>query len=411
MTHLNLRSYLLISSLFIVVLGSLWKHFSEWSGIINLEIGHSANMAQVYDGDSSNVQGQVVLPFSVQLNDFSYSTSPPSYQIELLKADPQAIPNPHSPMIINDKQLKTYPLVKQKRRKIPETDYYFRLTDFYPNFGFNYGYTDQIDTIHPLDPGIMLKLMLGQRQPQLQLRANENNSLRDPHMNAPLEFYWNIPDDIKNLVKYEQYNFQDSLLRILFIGMTEEVIYEFQKGVIKEKLERDKTYYFPDGKQQGFQYQFVFPDAQYITAVPGTIDKEMNNPVAKLEIWQKDWDRADIAYVYPAKRGGGSRYKVKGTDFKLGLEKIEENLKAYRTNDLSLIDPEGKEILSQDIAENENLKYKGYRFNQIAISNESIDYPGISVTYQRGIYLIYLGLAGVLLSGLSILFGLGVPKY
>ncbi len=396
--------YLLYLSPVLIIIGFFLNSLWGWRGKLNLEIGEPAQKVQVYQGNTNKIKGHLDLPFQVKLNDVHIEQVSNEYTIQVVKnaqvVDPHGNSSENFLAGMDAEIIDEFPLELAKIRRVARTKVHFRLDQFFPNFGFQYDYPAQSDTIAPTDPGIMVLFITGSDKRQLQLRANQKNTLDDPHVEGTMEFYWEQPDDFLELsISSTERAFEDSLKRVIFIGSTEEVIFVYANSAQRIKLEKDKEYYFPGKRKIGFLYQFVFPDAKYITAVPGSINEELKNPVAKLEVWGKEWERAEYAYVYPPK-GLGGYYAIPGTEYGLGLS--NDSGKRFRSN-VSVLDLEGMELQRMDIGENASLTHAGYRF--IQKYDHSNKFPGLGVIFRRGMPLIYIGFAGLILAFLRLILG------
>jgi hypothetical protein len=393
----------------VIVLAGFWMdYFYGYRGIIGLEVGSESSTVRVYEGNTNRVMGQVELPFNVRLNAFSSEKFDPDYRIQVWKGKPPSA-NPHGGMDTESMNqlpelLTTVALEPGKVHKIYGTDFYYRLGEFFPNFHFTYDYPEVTDTIEPADPGIMIQLNIPAGTPQVQLRANQNSSLFEPHLNAMMEFHWELPDDLESLNLSEEWDPTDTLRRVVFAGLDEQVYYVGDKGVQRVSLERSTDYKIPGKSGMSFLYQFIFPDAKFMSANPASMNDELLNPVARLEVWEKDWTAYEYAYVYPSQGSSSGFYFVPSGNYMLGLNSFRDMQVKYWRSNLSLIGADGASLKTKDVEVNEPVSYNGYKFYQTDYDEQNPNYSGIGVSYNPGLGVVYAGFIILFFSSLFLMF-------
>lgn len=404
----NLGFQLAHLSPIIILLGFWIDYFYGYRGLMDLEVNKSSNQVSVYEDNTAYVQGYQELDFQLRLDSFAFANYEPDYRIQLWRQEngvtDQASPHGsmnNTPRVSNI--VASFPLEKNKNRRIYDTDIRLRMADFYPNFEFDYTYPDQIDTILPKDPGILLDLKTKVGEATLQLRTSRpgQNKIADPSLGASLEFYWEPPQDAFNYEKPSDVPRDDSIAsahaswadmgKIIFDGSQREVHFINSEGTKIIPLVTGKYYPFEGKTDEGFTIRYLIPDAKYLKSVPATKDDQLVNPVAKVQVWSKDINPYQTAYIYPGGGRKGGAYFIPGTDYILALESIKERQTKFWRSHVTVIDNDGNEVESQVIEVNEPFLYKGYRFYQSNYDPENPEYSGIGVSYVPGLYIVYIG--------------------
>lgn len=397
----------------IVILFGFWvDYFYGFRGIIQLEEGQSKNIVQVYDGHTNYLKDSMELPFSIQLDKFQFERHDPDYRIQIWRMDQQAHAQevahhetapPAAPEI-----LASVPLELMKPHKIYGTDIRFRLTDFYPDFTFEYTYPLVIDTIEARDPGIQLELKTDFGDAAVQLRGNQagrNKVADETIVGAWLEFYWELPADVAAWLKRQPVDEKlVEINRVIFAGNERKIYFLIDKKLSVEPIETNKFYPIESKEGAGFTILHLFPDAAYLDAVPATKSEELNNPVAMVEIWNKKIPGSKQAYLYPgnAERKGGN-FAIPGTSYFLALESFKDMETKFFKSDLTVLDKSGKAVRQQYVKVNEPMLHKGYRFYQTDYDPKRPTYSGIGVSHEPGLYVIYFGFF-VLVAGVAQMF-------
>ena len=399
---------LAILGLLVAIFGILFNILTQWNATLELMIGRPQNVAVVFEKKTKKATHKIELPFYIRLDSMNPERMTPEYRIAVLKGanlepaigkiNGETVGVSRRPTVVKEFGLKL-----DKIQKIPDSKFLFRLNEFYPNFGFAYDYPITTDTIEPVDPGIMVKLVIGSENPQLQLRTNQNNLIEEPHIGATLEFYWELPPDLVDMSKTQREIAGDSTLqRIIFHGRGQEVIYLYDKGVIRQQLYRNKKYIIPGKKELGFSHQFIFPDAKYIQATPSSFDQELVNPVAKIEIWSKDQIGSEFAYIYPGKRGVGGFYTIKDSKCTIHLKTDEFSPVWNYSSHLTILNPDIEEIRKLNITIDQSASFGDYRLSALSSFNKSNVYPGITIRPLLNWWIIGIGLTLITFSCLRI---------
>jgi hypothetical protein len=290
--------------------------------------------------------------------------------------------------------------------RIYGTDVQLRLREFYPNFTFEYSYPDLVEDVAPTDPGVLVDLATPLGDMTMQLLSNRigRNVLADVnHLGAWLEFYWEQPAELAQALggtidpKWSEVN------RVLLIG-SEERIYTLVEGELTSAaLETDRFYPFPNRESTGFTIRYLYPDAARLQASPASDGEELLNPVARVEVWEPDWDNTEEAYLYPGGSRRGGTYLIPDNAYFLALESLKDREMEYYKSELSVVDAEGKVRKSETIVVNEPMYFGGYRFYQTDYDPNNPAYSGIGISREPGLPVIYFGFA-VLAAGCFLMF-------
>lgn len=394
----------------ILIFAGFWvDYFYGFRGIIQLETGESTDVVKVYQGSSGRIVDSTRLDFAIQLDAFEFEKYEPDYRIQIWRNNPDRSPQElHNMGPSNEvpEIVASVPLVMNKIRHIYGSDLYFRMVDFYPNFKFAYTYPEVTDTIAPVDPGIIveMKTALGETTLQFRDRPEENIVSDSIHLGASLEFYWNMPEDVRRALQEGVTGKpRGGLPRLILVGATQQVVYLSDDGIREEKLEIGQFYPFPNKDDSGITPSILYPDAAYLKANPASKGEELLNPVAKVEIWKKGWDAWREAYLYPNARKRGGVHSIPESNYLLALESIKDQETKYWKSTLTVIGADGQSAKSQTIKVNAPMLYKGYRFYQTDYDPNNPNYSGIGVSHEPGLLVIYVGFL-VLVAGTFLLF-------
>lgn len=393
----------------IVILAGFWAdYFLGYRGIIKLEEGNDSKVVQLYAG-SNQPADSVELAFRIRLDNFEFEKHDPDYRIQIWKRDtvghPVAISNEmgmenrNQPEIIAS--LAPEPM---KIRHIYGTDIYFRIREMFPNFTFKYVYPELTEGMEAKDPGIQMEVKTTEGDGTLQLLVN--NPRRSKIMDESLfggwvECYWDIPEEVQE--KISQPAKAGEINRIILACKDRKVYFLFNGEVMEEALEENRFYQVPGMDDIGFEPLYIFPDASLMQAVPATIDENMENPVAWVEIWRAGQQGKD-AYIYPGSevRKSGT-FNIPGSPFMLAFESFKDRETKYYKSDLSVLDDNGQVLKQEEIRVNEPMFYGGHRFYQTDYDPKNPVYSGIGVTYNPGLTLIYAGFY-LLVAGIAWMF-------
>ncbi len=393
----------------IVILAGFWiDFFYGFRGIIPLEVGQKTNEVQKYKKNTSLPGDIVTLDFSLQLDNFEFEKFAPDYRIQIWEMSDQetgglsgtANAEGGLPRI-----MASLPLEINEIQHIYGSEYYFRLLEFYPNFIFKYTYPDNTDTIAPVDPGLILNLktQLGERMIQMRSAQEGRNRLSDPHLGVQIEFYWN--KDLELLQDLQQE-------RIIIWGENEEIT-TINSGIISDKPLILNQYYPIKEDTVGFTIEKIFPDDEFLTAGPSSKNNLLENPVAKIDYWNRNWSNSRQAYLYPSRERKGGILTIPNSKYFLALESIKDRETKFWKSQLSIVDNQGKKVKEASVIVNEPLLHNGYRFYQSDFDPNNPKYSGIGVSHEPGLYIIYLGFI-LLFGGCLLMFfmrNLGLSTY
>ena len=395
MRHFIQPRWLLLAGVCLCIAGWTINHFTRQEGKILLQSGMTKKLINADLTDTAAVDAAQI---SLTLDSVVVQPHTPEFEIiSWLNASPD---NPHQTMGLpegEEQPTDRYPLEIMKIHRLGETDYYFRVKDFYPNFEFAYSYPSDRDTLTAKAPGITLELQtpsgksivtLGQQKPY-------KNRLDDiVGLGTALVYFWNTDTD----------SLKKALLKStagktwVFLGEKQMVCRVSGDSLIEQPLSENTFYPTGDVDSVGFKVMFAFPDAAYLKAEPASKGTEVLNPVARVEIWKEGQGAAE-AYLYPEGAGKkGGKYGVKGSGYTLGLSTLSETTLQHcscnlmvRRNDASeeqQISLQGKRPVTVD---GYTLKLKDCYQGHQAVS--------LQVTRQKGSLLTILGLGVVVLAG------------
>lgn len=384
----------------ILIVGGFWiDGLLSYQGLMVLGTEESSNQVRIMEKNTLLEDVALELPFNITLNKLTAEEFDSTFYIQLWKeANDSANKTDQEE---GSELITTIGLENGIIHHIYNTNIYYRLNDFFPNFGFKYEYPADIDTISPDDPGVMLEMMLPSGRAQLQLRTIVKNTLQEPHLNANLEFYWERPQDLVNLTEIslsEWRNSTNTLTKIIFIADEEKVLYVSDTQYASEQLTRDKEYLIPGKEPMGFKFQFFFPDAKYMTAIPGSIDEEIKNPVAKVEVWGTDWAKSELAYIYPSAKNKGGFFQIPKYPYSIGLGTNYSKANKFIQSDITLSNENDDDIKHGLLSRNSTLSHNGYKLTQYKIQENNPKSVILSVAYLPGYSFVMIGCLVLLLS-------------
>ncbi len=395
----------------ILVLCGFWAdHFLGFKGIIKLEEGQQKSTVLLYNGQSGEIYDSTELGFSIRLDHFEFENHEPDYRIQLWKRDTtgRAVMVSHGE--VNDpkpsKMVASLPLEPGKIHRIYGSDMRFRLSEFYPDFEFEYEYPTNIDTITAKDPGIMIDLKTMDGDAFVQLRANVagRNKLADMvNLGAWLEFYWDLPDSLNNRLSSAIQTGFTKQNRIIFDGKNQKIYFLIHGKITEKALKTNEFHAMSENGNIGFSVRHLMPDVAYMKATPATKSQELKNPVAKVEVWKKGGS-AQNAFLYPTQSAGkGGSFIVPGTLYFLAMESIKDKETKYYKSEVSVVGEDGQIVKQSPIKVNEPMLYKGFRFYQNDYDPQNPNYSGIGVSQEPGLMVIYMGFF-LLVAGVAHMF-------
>jgi hypothetical protein len=402
----NLGFHLAHLSPIVILLGFWLDYFHGFQGIIQLEEGQSKNQVMLWDAQRKNIADTTQLDFSLRLDNFEFERHDPDYRIQVWRQDTSHAQHAHAEGGMDEQQPEIVASMEPEAMKIRHiygTDLYFRVTKLFPNFEFKYSYPANIDTIEAKDPGIQMDVQAGDVSALLQLRSEKSGKHKIMDMSAFggwIEFYWDLPKEVSTVLSQPA---QADANRIIFAGKDRRVHFLFEEKVTSAPLELNRYYPVPGKDSTGFTVKFLFPNAAYLSAEPSTKDDQMLNPVAMMEIWHKG-QPAQNAYLYPSMAGKRpGTFPIPGSAYFLALESIKDQETKYYKSDLSVLSASGDVVRQQAIKVNQPMLYSGYRFYQTDYDPQNPKYSGIGVTYDPGLYVVYLGFT-LLVLGVGLMF-------
>lgn len=294
--------FLLLAALILLFTGvglNAWRGISE---SLTLVEGSEVIAGKLQDGS-----------LVVALDSITIGDHVPSYVIGLRLRD-SSVHHQGSRSLVST--LKTgFPLDEMVIRKIPDTDYRFRLRTFYPNFSFDYTYPVLSDSIEPVAPGVVLRLNTAQGDPVITLRADRSGqeALDDiAGLGARLVFYWESPPAL------EHPSGNDTICFIA--GRQRTVTWVSGRDTISRPLIEQQFYPMPHMESTGFTVLLLCPDVSLITAVPVSKNDSLRNPVAQIDVWRLNQGYAEVFLYRDPKGTRGGQYQVPGSPWILSLE-------------------------------------------------------------------------------------------
>lgn len=398
-TKENIGFHLAHLSPVLILLGFWVDYFYGFRGIIKLEKGNSSDIVQLYQGNTGYHKDSIQLNFKIQLDHFEFENHAPDYRLQLWRAGaeqmnshgmPTATPVDQAPPEI----IASFPLEEKRTRQIYDTDIKFWMLEFYPNFTFQYTYPEVTDTIPPVNPGILFNVKTPLGEGVLQLRSNEanRNKFIDPNIGW-LEYHWILPENALETSDEEiqGHSGWGSSSKVVFAGKENKIYFVSDQGVTSVPLEKNKFYSLSDKLEQGFTVLHSFPDPAYLSAVPISKNDELENPVAKVQIWSESWPKYEEAYLYPSKTRRGGMFMIPNTDYFLALESFKDMEAKFFKSDLSVLGTDDQMVKHQEIQVNKPMFYKGHRFYQTDYDPNNPNYSGIGVSFHPGLNIIYVG--------------------
>ncbi len=387
---------LLLIGVIALLAGYGLNYFQAQRGLIRLEAGKENTLVTNQDtteGGSSSAKGP---GFAITLDSLNIRPHTPEYQIKLMKRDSATFDHASMGNNIASTLVGLYPLEPMKNTIIDNTEYRFRLKEFYPNFEFAYEYPANRDSIQPKAPGITLELKTKEGNPIVTLHTKlpNKNKLADlVSLGASLAFYWDIPMDSIRAIAADQ---SKAGHKVVFSGADQKVYFIVNDSIDEQPLKEKSFYKIPGQDSAGFTIIYCFPDMALLKAVPSTRGTALLNPVAHVEIW-KEGQGAQDAFVYPESgpRKGGE-FEIPGSGYLIGLGIDQEKEVKYCDCHVSIRDGgTGKaEIVS--MISGKPVNYKGYRLRPVECRMGNPDKVSLEIQRKPGrIPMIVGGLLAV----------------
>ena len=302
--------WLVLAGIMLLIAGFLLDLLLGKTGNVHLVLGMPSNPT-LFSRDlqkSDAISRSVV---NLKIDSIQVEKDQPGYELQVREIDQEFSQSVHANMNPPSHLLAGFPLSPMKIQKVADTEFRFRLKQFYPDFTFNYNYPENRDTIPPNAPGITLNLITPDKEDVVTLRSDKPNlrKLDDVvGLGCGIYFFWTLSQDSV------QQALSDTALdanKILLVGKDKKVYWFFDGKLDSTSLE-NKYYAIPGRQGIGFTVLQVFPDARWLKAEPGTKSDQLLNPVAEVEVW-KLGEGAQTLFLYPNAGGRhGGEWKVPG---------------------------------------------------------------------------------------------------
>lgn len=340
-------------------------YFQAQKGRIRLETGKENTLVTSQDTTGGKDSSATRPGFAITLDSLHIRPHTTAYQIKLMKRDTASFDHASMGNNISSTLVGLYPLEPMKNTVVDNTEYRFRLKEFYPNFEFAYEYPENRDSIQPKAPGITLELKTKEGTPIVTLHTKlpNKNKLADlVSLGASLAFYWEIPMDSVRAMAADRTEHGN---RIVFSGADHRIFFIVNDSISEQPLTEKSFYKIPGQDSAGFTIIYCFPDMALLKAVPSTRGTALLNPVAHVEIW-KEGQGAQDAFVYPESgpRKGGE-FEIPGSGYLIGLGIDQEKEVKYCDCHVSIRDggSETAEIVS--MSSGKSVNYKGYNLRPV----------------------------------------------
>lgn len=356
---------LLLIGVIALLAGYGLNYFQAQKGLIRLETGKENTLVTNQDTTEGGASAATGPGFAITLDSLNITPHTSAYQIKLMKRDSATFDHASMGNNIPSTLVGLYPLEPMKNTVVDQTEYRFRLKEFYPNFEFAYEYPANRDSIQPKAPGITLELMTKEGTPIVTLHTKlpNKNKLADlVSLGASLAFYWEIPMDSVRAIAADRTKPGN---KVVFSGADRRVFFIVNDSIAEQPLTEKSFYKIPGQDSAGFTIIYCFPDMALLKAVPSTRGTELLNPVAHVEIW-KEGQGAQDAFVYPESSGRkGGEFEIPGSGYLIGLGIDQEKEVKYCDCKLSIREDgnETAEIVS--ITSGKSARYKGYSLRPV----------------------------------------------
>ena len=361
----NPKGFLFLGAI-IIIAGFLLNHFFGLRGELLLVKGETK--ALVTKQDSQSIQSKPGLGMMITLDSIQVRAYNPEFEFLVMGTDTST--KSFGSLQNAEALIEKFPAEQMKIRRVGESDYYFRMKAFYPNFQFAYEYPANRDTIEPIAPGITLELKTKEGSPIVTLRTDQpgKHTIGDLVSLGASLFYFRVSalDSINALTdkKLKTEN------KVVFSGEERKVIFMYNDSIIEQPLKEGIFYKMPGQDTVGFTIMYSFPDYAYLKAVPATKGTSLLNPVAQVEVWKSGEGYRD-AFLYPERRERkGGEYAIPETGYKLGLGEVKEESIKYCDCYLSIQVDSGKALQKLDLLSGKSGGFKAYRFTSMECLNE-----------------------------------------
>lgn len=375
-----------------IITGLRINTHSGFRAMMELRPGQQVRDAGIISTEPNLSPEFIDFDFLLTLDSLIVQDYEPRFEIQLFQKDGQGIANPHSAQPPRRNRIATFPMTPMEIHGVADTEYRFRLSNFYPNFDFTYTYPDQADTIAPRAPGIMLDLKTAEGDAIVTLRADQpgRHVLGDVvGFGAPLEFQWERQEAMINADSIHE-------SRIFFTGRNRMVYFMIPGAIDSQALQKDMFYQIPGKSDLGFRLIHLFPDAKYLKAIPSTDGTELRNPVAEVQVW-KTGQGYQEAFIYPGKTTG--IFDIAGTSYSLGLDISTDHALQDVEAIISIESDQGEVIKRTPLRKHRPRSVNGYRLKLAGFDPQHGGQIRVQVSSNPGNPWIYFG-SLILLTGL-----------
>jgi hypothetical protein len=383
--------WLVLAGILLFLTGLLLDHYYGQREIIHLVLGMPGHSLQDGIQQEGKKDFQEESELSIQLDSFKVKSYKQGYELQVREIDQEFSQTIHTNIIIPSHLQESFPLSPMKIRKIEDTEYRFRLKQFYPDFSFQYSYPENKDTIPPRAPGITLNLRTARKEEVFTLRSDKPSlhKLDDVvGLGCSFEFFWTFSQDSLVQINPDPAKKEN---KIVFAGLNNKVYFLFDDHIDSASIALNLFYPIPGTDSSGFTILQSFPDASLLNAIPVSKSEEMINPVAEVEVW-KLGGRSQYLYLYPNIAGKhGGDWKVPGTNSILSCSISHEAVVNASTCKISLSDSTQRFRVSKVLNGHQVISYAGKNFRLSECDPEGI-WANVSVWTAPGLYFRIAGI-------------------
>lgn len=330
--------WLVWAGILLFISGWLLDQFFGEKGIVHLTLGMSSHqIRKAVQQDSSAIAAEE-LGFVAQLDSLQIKSFTPVFELQVRKAEEDKAQQYHTNILPPSWLRVAFPLTPMTIRKIEDTEFRFRLKQFFPDFDFQYSYPEHQDTIPPRAPGITLNLVTQGKEEVITLRSDQPNARKYSDIaqfDCSLEFYWELSRDSLTRTLSDSGKWEN---KIVFAAKDKKVFFLFNDKTDSVSLETNRFYNIPGKDSLGFTILQSFPDIRLLKATPVTKSDKPLNPVAQVEVWKLGGGSQEI-YLYPNASGRhGGEWRVPGTQDMITLAISHNDLVNACTCKISLMD-------------------------------------------------------------------------
>jgi len=339
------------------------------------------------------------LGFALVLDSLAIEQHSPKYELQVREMDEEFSQLVHTGIPPPSRLVEAFPLSPIKIHKIRDTEFRFRLKQFYPDFSFKYSYPENWDTIQARAPGITLNLVMPGKEEVVTLRSDKSSlSKLDDVLGfgCTLEFFWTMSKDSLYGTKT---NIGNNEHKIVFSGRDKKVYLLFNGILDSLPLENNHFYPIPGRDSFGLVILQYFPDARWLKAMPVSKSEKLLNPVTEVEAWKKGGSAQNL-YLYPNAGGRhGGEWRVPGSNLLLTCTLSHLEILKASTCRITIIDSLHQVNVSKVLTGDQIITYGGRKFRL-----EECDADGIWANIRiwsspgdgLGITGMIFGLAGLL---------------